>query len=407
MTIALILPLESHIDGYPYNCGNLLICDATIRLFRRSGFIGAIEEFSYLKRPSEKELERINNCDAAIFAGTNIFQDRYPGWRWTIDDLQEVKIPYWLFGVSYSGALEASGNPAISREIHDLLVWAKGAEGIGVRDPRSMAWLASHKAGSELIGCPVLAYPEDFSGFMLGEGKPVLAVSKILLHVAGKEASKAQGLLVDRFFEKYPDGIGIAQSTPDLPLLEGRQTVKAIQEIVQCLSQACFVVSARLHSGMFALANGRPAIIISHDSRAASFCDMLSLPVRRLTAEGVIDALNTVRAIERGDFAEFDSATRLILLYRKKMESYVGGILSSTSRPKVKANGFWRIGTPNAGRQNRAKCRGIGNKLILQACRIQYRISGNVVLVRYTSELKRLWKDIKTRIRKLFGRSDY
>lgn len=329
MTIALILPLESSIAGYPYNLGNILICDATVRLFRRNGFTGTIEEFSYLKRPSERELQRINNCDAAIFAGTNIFQDNCPGWRWTIDDLQKVKVPYWLFGVGYSGALEASGNSAISRETNDLLVWSKRAEGIGVRDPQTKAWLTYHKVRSDLIGCPVLAYPEIFGGFMPGKEKPVLAVSKILLHVVGEEASKAQELLVDRFFEKYLDGIGIAQSTPDLPLLEGKHTVKTIQDIAQCLSRACFVVSARLHSGMFALAQGRPAIIISHDSRAASFCDMLNLPVRRLTPVGVIDALDAAGRIERGDISEFDAATQLITRYRKKMEDYVGGILSS------------------------------------------------------------------------------
>ncbi len=248
--------------------------------------------------------------------------------------LRKIKIPYWLFGVGYSGPLDASGVPAISPEIRDLLIWAKGAEGIGVRDPRTGAWLASHGVSAELIGCPVLAYPENFDGFTPGMQNPVLAVSKILLHVVGEEASKAQHLLVDRFFEEYPDGINIVQSDPDLLLLEGKQTVRDIQDIVQSLLSARFVVSVRLHSGMFALAHGRPAVILSHDSRAASFCDMLNLPIRQMTREGVTGAFDSIRAIEKGDLAEFETATQLIPQYRGKLEDYVRRMLPSTKRPK-------------------------------------------------------------------------
>lgn len=77
MKIALVLPAEGSV-----NLGNEMICEATRRILKRliSHHL-EIEEFTYLKRPSLEELERINRCDLAIFVGTNIFQPHAVGWE--------------------------------------------------------------------------------------------------------------------------------------------------------------------------------------------------------------------------------------------------------------------------------------------------------------------------------------
>jgi hypothetical protein len=56
-----------------------MICESTERLLRRISFIGEVERFSFLRRPSHEELERLNQCDLAIFVGTNIFQPHVLG----------------------------------------------------------------------------------------------------------------------------------------------------------------------------------------------------------------------------------------------------------------------------------------------------------------------------------------
>lgn len=80
--IALVLPAEGSRWGSVRapNLGNEMICEATRRILRRlTSHHLEIEEFTYLRRPSLEELERINSCDLAIFVGTSIFQPHVVG----------------------------------------------------------------------------------------------------------------------------------------------------------------------------------------------------------------------------------------------------------------------------------------------------------------------------------------
>lgn len=304
-----------------------MICEATERILKRMPFTGQVERFSYLRRPTPRELEQINSCDQAIFVGTNIFQTHEPGWRWQPEDWQQIEIPYWFYGVGYSGPLHQDPRE-LGLAMKALIKWAFGAEGIGARDPQSVRWLSRWGIDSTLIGCPVLGYADDFSGIACGEGKPVLAIRKLLLHNPGDEAAAAQRVMIEWFFKEYPEGVCVVQEPADLQLLEGRPVITELDQIIQALSRARFVLTTRLHAGMIALSLGRPAVFLAHDTRVASFCEMMGLPLRTLSFAGLKQAIDSIRAIEQGDFTEFSSATERIPIFRERLERFLKGILS-------------------------------------------------------------------------------
>ena len=326
MKIALVLPAEGS-----QNLGNTMICESTERLLRRISFIGEVERFSFLRRPSHEELERLNQCDLAIFVGTNIFQPHVLGWEWQPEDWRQVHIPYWLYGVGYSGPLK-NDPQEICPPMVELISWAAGAEGLGVRDPQTVRWLSSFYIDSELIGCPVLAYADSFSQITPGEGRPVLAVREILLHSPGEEAQAAQRVMIDWFFEKYPDGVAIAQEPADLKLLEGRPILTRFEDIIEALAQARFVFTARLHAGMMALSFGRPAVFLAHDTRVASFCEMIGLPMRELSFAGLAESIKAIHTIERGDLDEFQESVPQILCFRQRLEEFLKASLQISPR---------------------------------------------------------------------------
>jgi len=326
MKIALVLPAEGS-----QNLGNTMICESTERLLRRISFIGEVERFSFLRRPSHEELERLNQCDLAIFVGTNIFQPHVLGWEWQPEDWRQVHIPYWLYGVGYSGPLK-NDPQEICPPMVELISWDAGAEGLGVRDPQTVRWLSSFYIDSELIGCPVLAYADSFSQITPGEGRPVLAVREILLHSPGEEAQAAQRVMIDWFFEKYPDGVAIAQEPADLKLLEGRPILTRFEDIIEALAQARFVFTARLHAGMMALSFGRPAVFLAHDTRVASFCEMIGLPMRELSFAGLAESIKAIHTIERGDLDEFQESVPQILCFRQRLEEFLKASLQISPR---------------------------------------------------------------------------
>jgi glycosyltransferase involved in cell wall biosynthesis len=328
MKIALVLPAEGS-----QNLGNTMICESTERLLRRISFIGEVERFSFLRRPSHEELERLNQCDLAIFVGTNIFQPHVLGWEWQPEDWRQVHIPYWLYGVGYSGPLK-NDPQEICPPMVELISWAAGAEGLGVRDPQTVRWLSSFYIDSELIGCPVLAYADSFSQITPGEGRPVLAVREILLHSPGEEAQAAQRVMIDWFFEKYPDGVAIAQEPADLKLLEGRPILTRFEDIIEALAQARFVFTARLHAGMMALSFGRPAVFLAHDTRVASFCEMIGLPMRELSFAGLAESIKAIHTIERGDLDEFQESVPQILCFRQRLEEFLKASLQISISPR-------------------------------------------------------------------------
>ena len=321
--VALLLPAENlGIEMPSTNLGNRMICEATKRIIERLPVHFKPEEFTFLRKPNGEELDRINACDRAIFVGTNIFQPQAVGWRWRAQDLGQIKIPYSLYGVGYSGPL-GRVPLRICRETTDLVEWSRGGSSIGVRDPQTVRWLKLFGVNSELVGCPVLAYPDTFTDISIGKNTPVLAIREILLHNPGEGPKQAQQDLIDWFFEKYPDGRSVVQSPEDLKLVHDRPIVSTFEEIIEELSRARFVVSTRLHAGMLALAFGRPVVFLAHDTRVASFCEMIGVKAYPLTSEGLRNALKAAQRIDRGDLSELKPAVERVRLLVRRLHEFL------------------------------------------------------------------------------------
>jgi hypothetical protein len=316
------------------NLGNEMICEATRRIISRLPMKYHIEEFSFLKAPHQEELDRINACQRAVFVGTNIFQANVVGWKWRTQDLKQIRIPYSLWGVGYSGSV-GSMPLQVCRETRDLISWSRKAMALGVRDPQTAQWLRLLGVNSELVGCPVLAYPDSRPGISLGEGRPVLAVRGILLHNPDQESGPAQRTLVNWFFKEYPNGSCVVQERADLGLLSDKPTITDFNEIVSELSTARFVVSTRLHAGMLALAFGRPVVFIAPDTRIESFCDMIGTKSSSLTFDGLSQAVETAKKIDRGDLSEFRLVANRVKSFVGRLHDFLESQMTGTQTRKM------------------------------------------------------------------------
>lgn len=332
--VAVVLPGEGSL-----NIGNEMICRGARLMMHRIHDPNRIDEFTYLRRPKPDEIEAINACSQAIFVGTNIFQSESVGWAWRTPDLNRIKVPYSLFGVGYSGP-SSQKSLCMSEETKELVKWARQARAIGARDPQTVMWLQLQGVNSDLIGCPVLGYFEDGHGISTGSSAPILAVRKILLHDSSKETHSTQQRLVDWFFREHENGSCIAQDSADLSLLMNRPVVTGFDEIVSALSKARFVVTTRLHAGMLALALGRPAVFLSHDSRVESFCDMMKIKSHPLTIEGMTQAVDIIRRIDSGDLSQFEHVPDRLRLFVERLQTFL--------KRQLVGNRQDRIDQPNA-----------------------------------------------------------
>jgi len=334
--VALLLPAENLGNQMPSaNLGNAMICEATRHILKRLPARYQTEEFSFLKAPDQRELDQINNCARAVFVGTNIFQPHVVGWKWRTEDLKQIRIPYSLYGIGYSGPVGRMPLK-VCRETRDLIEWSRKADAIGARDPQTVEWLKLFGANSELIGCPVLAYPDTFPGISLGEGRPLLAIREILMHNPDEESKPAQRTLVNWFFKEYPNGSCVVQERADLSLLSGKQTITDFEEIIQELSKARFVVSTRLHAGMMALAFGRPVIFIAPDTRVESFCDMMGIRSHSLTFNGLTRAVEAARRIERGDLSQLGPVTDRLDVFVRRLHYFLEQQMTGARTKKMR-----------------------------------------------------------------------
>lgn len=265
--------------------------------------------------------------------GTKIFQPQAVGWKWCTEDLAQVQVPYSLYGVGYSGPL-GKMSFRVSKETRELVQWAREAEAIGARDPQTVRWLRLLGVRSELVGCPVLAYPDAFTGFSQGDGRPVLAMRAMLLHTLREEPRAAQRTLIEWFFREYPDGACVVQEHPDLELIGGKPSIRDFNMMVRALSCARFVISTRLHAGMMALAFGRPVVFLAHDTRVASFCDMLGIRSHALSRDGLGKAISSVKSLEAGDLSEMGPALKRVPTIRGHLNAFMAELTGGQTRTR-------------------------------------------------------------------------
>lgn len=241
---------------------------------------------------SEENVDAVNACDVAIIAGTNLYQ-RVFACNLNAETLQRLHVPVIPCGVGGSASvgevpqMDAMGIAAV-RAIHASCVCGSA------RDPATLQFLYSIGIKNvKLTGCPALFHGLSLPDFntVPEEGKTAIVPRARLLHLDAT-ARKYYGAKMQRSVEiatKQRNCLLVLQSPYDLHFytdLAQRRGIPFVydpacqaKEFVDTLDSVSECVSFRLHFGMLCLAHGKIAHLIGHDSRVASFCDLLGLPM--------------------------------------------------------------------------------------------------------------------------------
>ena len=251
------------------------------------------------------DIERINQCDAAIIVGTNLWykQIAKPNrWMISIEELKKIKIPFVPFGV---GATLHRGESidfdehsvALLKQIH-----SQCNEG-SVRDPQTFEMLT--KAGIDnvrMTGCPTLF--RSLKPEWELRKKPS---SEVVVTVRKGQDSNIK-VILDELRRQNRIPIIAAQKKQDLHCARRRfpffQTGPAalyefnIEPYQQLVDNAYGAIGWRLHGNMFHLAHGNPTVFFANCSRVRSFSEAFSLPCIYAEDGERIPEKDLVRSVE-------------------------------------------------------------------------------------------------------------
>jgi polysaccharide pyruvyl transferase WcaK-like protein len=267
------------------NVGDLFIVDSLKRILAHD------REHSFDVDPrkpiTRRDIDRMNEADAAVICGTNLWYKRMPKpgrWTFSLADLNAVRVPIVPLGVGTTRHSDADNDfepetLAQIRRIHESC--AVGS----ARDWRTAEVLnAAGVTNVSMTGCPTLyrsLAPEwRLRPRRAGAKKVVVTVRK----GAARNVRKLLGALTARGLEP----VVAAQQDPD-NFLAGRSIPlvrKAWPTLYQydmkpytdLIDEAVGAIGWRLHGNMIHLAHGNPAILFSNCSRGESFCETFGLP---------------------------------------------------------------------------------------------------------------------------------
>jgi hypothetical protein len=276
-----------------------------------------------VRRPlGDAELAAVNACDAAVLCGTNLYQH---DWESALSEgaLERIEVPLVPFGVGGSAADLADTavgerTAAMIRALH-----ARCPVG-GVRDPHALEVVGRlGVSNASLTGCPVLFWAG-------GDELPLPAARRRRRLVV-----TARNWLMHRWPDNEDHPVQIDLLRRVVAEAGADEVVYAVHEdfdlrlaerigvdadrVVASDDPAAYValysdpdnvvLASRLHAGMLAVANGVPAVLVGHDTRTSSFCDMLGLEHVELFEDGAADrCLELVRAALAGEPAGLDRA---------------------------------------------------------------------------------------------------
>ena len=266
------------------NVGDLFIVDSLKRIVehdRENSF-----DVDPRKPIGARDIARINEADAAVICGTNLWYKRMPKpgrWTFSLADLNTIRVPVIPLGVGTTRHSDDDNDfepetLAQIRRIHESC--AVGS----ARDWRTAEVLnAAGVKNVAMTGCPTLfrsLAPEWRLRRKPGAKKVVVTVRK----GAAKNVRKLLTELTSRGLEPViaaqqdPDNFLARQPIPFIrkswPTLY-RYDMKPYMDLVD---EALGAVGWRLHGNMIHLAHGNPAILFSNCSRGESFCATFGLP---------------------------------------------------------------------------------------------------------------------------------
>ena len=293
------------------NAGDALIEDAIRRIVAAQEF----QRFPLVTPMATREITDLNRLDCAIICGTNLYQ-RVFACNLNSTTLKAIRIPIIPMGIGSSAGIGSIPQMKWldTRAVRRLHGQCKIS---GVRDPASLAFLRGIGVkNARLTGCPVFLHGLRAPRFD-GSGRGLsLSIRARILHANAEALLKREEEALEAVCKALSPTV-VLQSPYDLPLAKALsqrfglrlcydpewQTAGYIERVKEHRATLGF----RLHFGMLSLAYGRPAYFVAHDSRTASFCDLLgigyhdlqSLRADDLIAEGTAGVFDGERIVER------------------------------------------------------------------------------------------------------------
>jgi hypothetical protein len=284
------------------NAGDAIIEDAV----RRITGLHTSPRLPLTRRLDDAAITAINASGRAIVCGTNLYQRVFAG-NLDVATIRKITVPITLLGIGSSdvmGAIprmDAAGVKAV-RLLHER------AGRTSVRDEASWRFLKSIGiTNAEVTGCPVLFHGLQCPDFTTATpaGPTTLTLRSRLLHVDASWEGKQTALLHALARHFHPQYVLQSPYDQDMAgILQRDHGGTIVQDpwwqaplYVSLARSQARTMGFRLHFCMLSLAHGRPATLISHDSRASEFCQLVDLPVLRLDE---VSAETVIRVVEDG-----------------------------------------------------------------------------------------------------------
>jgi polysaccharide pyruvyl transferase WcaK-like protein len=241
------------------------------------------------RRPiTERDIARMNEADAAVIAGTNLWYRRMPKpgrWMFSLNDLEQIKTPIIPFGVGTTR--HSDDDHGFEPETEAQIKYIHQSCTVGsARDWRTAEVL--NKAGIDnvaMTGCPTLfrsLEPHWKVNRRAGVKKVVVTVRKGQARNVKSLLKQLQARDLEPVIAAQQDGDNfLAKPMPVLPFLRPAVTTLYrydIQPYLRLLEESVGAIGWRLHGNMIHLAHGNPAILFSNCSRGESFCQSFGLP---------------------------------------------------------------------------------------------------------------------------------
>jgi glycosyltransferase involved in cell wall biosynthesis len=281
------------------NSGDAIIETAVRRLVKAEQFT----RFPLTTPLSEKDLAEINTHDRLLICGTNLYQHVF-ACNITKEVVQKIKIPVIPFGIGSSAAIGKI--PVMNEEgVKTVRAIHKTCRQSSVRDMASYKFLKSIGVDNvRLTGCPVLFHGLSCPEFDLkGEGYTLTPRAR-LLHIEDKW-DKRQEETLERLSAYYRPKL-VLQSPYDIPVaqrLADKYNLEVIMDehwqadkYIDLAKSQYINTGFRLHFAMLSISYGKPAFLVSHDSRASEFCELIDIPlidIKNYSDNGLIVQIDT------------------------------------------------------------------------------------------------------------------
>ncbi|MFO7883898.1 MAG: polysaccharide pyruvyl transferase family protein [Desulfobacteraceae bacterium] len=262
-----------------------------------------------------RQIDQINQCDAAIIVGTNLWYQHITKanrWMITVDDLKRIKVPFIPFGVG--ATVHRNANDDFDKESLILLqqIHSQCTEA-SVRDPKTFKMVK--KAGISnvrMTGCPTL-YRSLKPSWELQKKN-----SKNVVVTARKGQDSNIQIILNELRKQKKKPIIAAQKKNDLycarrrfPFLKAGPEVLYdfnIEPYLSLVENTYGTIGWRLHGNMLHLAHGKPTVFFANCSRVRSFCEAYSLPCIYAEDGEKVTEVDLIKAVDHLLTADIFSA---------------------------------------------------------------------------------------------------